>query len=127
MLASCSRCPAPSVSCAAARRTRSVAASAECAWRSERAAAEDQHKSRRHLLLAAGSAAALLLPRPAQAEEAAAAAAAAPAIEILSDEPGTVGTASARQGDLVLVHYVGTVVGKVFDSTRGGQVNYFHA
>lgn len=41
-------------------------------------------------------------------------------IEVLEDVPGS-GTAAARQGDLLLLHYVGTLPGGgVFDSTRGG-------
>lgn len=74
---------------------------------------------RRAWLAAAAAAAAALAPLPpaARAEVQAA------AVEILSDQPGS-GTASAQQGDLVLVHYVGTVAGSdaLFDSTRGGQV-----
>jgi FKBP-type peptidyl-prolyl cis-trans isomerase FkpA len=52
---------------------------------------------------------------------AAASAAAAPRIGVEADSPGA-GTAAARRGDLVLVHYVGTLAegGAVFDSTRGG-------
>ena len=72
---------------------------------------------RRGALAAAAAAALGLLPRRAAADEAAA----PPAIDIVSDEPGS-GTATARRGDLVLVHYRGTVDGAVFDSTLGGQV-----
>ncbi|KAI7841475.1 hypothetical protein COHA_004869 [Chlorella ohadii] len=71
---------------------------------------------RRAWLAAAAAAALAPLPPAARAEEQ------APAVEILADAPGS-GTARARQGDLVLVHYVGTVAGSgaLFDSTRGGQ------
>lgn len=72
---------------------------------------------RRAWLAAAAAAALAPLPPAARAEQQ------APAVEILADAPGS-GTARARQGDLVLVHYVGTVAGSgaLFDSTRGGQV-----
>lgn len=75
---------------------------------------------RRAWLATAAAAAAALTPLPpaARAEES------APAVEVLADQPGS-GSAKARQGDLVLVHYVGTVAGSgaLFDSTRGGQVS----
>eukprot|EP00775_Hariotina_reticulata_P004551 gene4551-4803_t len=43
------------------------------------------------------------------------------AVEVLSEQEGF-GQHSARQGDLVLVHYTGSVAetGQVFDTTRGG-------
>lgn len=46
-----------------------------------------------------------------------------PGIEVVADEPGS-GTAAARPGDLVLLHYEGALAGdgSLFDSTRGGQV-----
>lgn len=80
--------------------------------------------SRRAALVGA-AAAALLLPQPlpAAAEEAAAAGSGAAAIRVLEDTPGS-GSAEARRGDLVMVHYVGLVAadGKLFDSTLGGEV-----
>ncbi|EFN54462.1 hypothetical protein CHLNCDRAFT_135085 [Chlorella variabilis] len=46
-----------------------------------------------------------------------------PGKKVLPDEPGS-GTAAARPGDLVLLHYEGALAGdgSLFDSTRGGQM-----
>ena len=60
----------------------------------------------------AAAAAATLFPRTAHAA----------GIEVLADEEGF-GKNEVKNGDLVLVHYVGTVqgTGKVFDTTYGGM------
>lgn len=71
---------------------------------------ESRTLGRRHALLAAAAAAVLAIPRAAQAAD-----------TVVDLSPG-VGTAAAQAGDLVLLHYVGTLQdgGAVFDSTRGG-------
>jgi hypothetical protein len=80
-----------------------------------------QPLDRRHIIfsLATAGLAALALPRPSQAAEMGA------AITVLSDAPGT-GTTAARAGDLLLVHWVGTLTdgATVFDSTRGEGLTY---
>lgn len=80
--------------------------------------------TRRSLLAGAAAVAApMLLASAALAEQSPSIAASASGIEILIDEPGT-GTATARTGDLVMLHIVGKVAsdGSLFDSTRGGQM-----
>jgi hypothetical protein len=80
--------------------------------------------TRRSLLAGAAAVAApMLLASAALAEQSPSIAASASGIEILIDEPGT-GTATARTGDLVMLHIVGKLAsdGSLFDSTRGGQV-----
>lgn len=81
--------------------------------------------SRRVTLAGAAAAATTLLTSrlPAAAAEEATASSAAASIKVLEDQPGS-GTAEARSGDLVMVHYVGVVAadGTLFDSTLGGEV-----
>lgn len=67
---------------------------------------------------------ALLNCSPALAAEDAAPATAADAITIIQDTPGF-GKAAAQPGDILLVHWVGSLSdGQVFDSTRGGLVRF---
>lgn len=67
---------------------------------------------RRQLLIGLGAAAGWLHGNKAQAGE----------LQILSNEEGF-GTRPAQVGDLVMVHYIGTIDGTatVFDSTKGGM------
>jgi len=78
-------------------------------------AVEPRGASRRALLAAAPLLLAAAPPRPARAAEPV-------VVTVDSDEPGF-GRRSAQDGDLLLVHYKGTLsTGDVFDSTLGGEV-----